>query len=203
MSKKILYFDCETTGLDPVKNDIIQLAGVIEIDGRVKESFDIRMQPFSYTDISSEALEVHGCTIDEIRTYQAPEEGYSQFISILSRHIAKFDRSDKLYPAGYNVGFDLNFLAEFFRKNNDKYLGSWINWKALDPLPWFRMHDLVGTICLPNYKLETICTTYGIEIKAHDALSDIMATREILSRMFCLFKDSPFPFDEVEISYPS
>lgn len=32
---KILHMDCETTGLDPKRNGIIQLALIIEVEGGV------------------------------------------------------------------------------------------------------------------------------------------------------------------------
>lgn len=35
--KKLLYIDTETTGLDPVKNDVIQIAGIL---GRYINKFD-------------------------------------------------------------------------------------------------------------------------------------------------------------------
>ena len=184
---KILYFDSETTGIDPVKNDIIQLSGAVEIDGDVKEVFDIKMQPHSFENISNEALEVHGMTIEDIKKFQPAKEGYYKFISILQKYVSKFDRSDKFYPAGYNAGFDINFVAEKFKKCGDKYLGSWWNWNAIDPLPILRWMDMKGKISLVNYKLETVCKHFGIEIKAHDALSDIQATIKVIKAVEKLY----------------
>jgi uncharacterized protein YprB with RNaseH-like and TPR domain len=37
----ILFIDIESTGLDPKRNGIIQIAGIIEINGEVKEKFQI------------------------------------------------------------------------------------------------------------------------------------------------------------------
>lgn len=183
MRKKILYFDTETTGLDPVKNDIIQLSGCIEIDGKIEEEFNIFMQPFSYDNISDEAISIHGLTLDMIKTYQTSKDGYRHFVSILQKYCDKFNNMDKYYPAGYNVSFDINFLAEFFKKHNDKFLGSWINWKALDPLPYLRLLDFMDMINLPNYKLETVAAHFNINLKAHDAMSDITATRMLIQRI--------------------
>jgi DNA polymerase-3 subunit epsilon len=177
--KKILWQDVETTGLDPVKNDIIQLAGIIEIDGQVVEEFDFKCQPFFYENISQEALDVHEITIDQIKSFEMPLKIQREFASVLGNHCDKFDRSDKFYPAGYNSKFDIDFLAQWFNKCGDKYLGSWINWRALDPLPLLYLMDYRGHISLPNYKLETVANFFGISIKAHDALSDVRAAREI------------------------
>lgn len=181
--KKVLFFDCETTGLDPVKNDPIQLAGLIEIDGKVVEEFNFKFQPTSWDNISQEALDVHGVTIEEMKTYPPAITAHDQLVEILSHHCEKFNRSDKFYPAGYNVKFDIDFLSQWFLKIGDKYLGSWINWRSLDPLPLLALMDFQDIISLPNYKLETVATALGIEIVAHDALSDIRATREIWRRL--------------------
>lgn len=42
---KILFFDCETTGIDPKKNAIHQLSGIMDIDGIIKETFDYKIKP--------------------------------------------------------------------------------------------------------------------------------------------------------------
>ena len=42
---KIFYFDTETTGLDPKRHDIIQLAYIVEINGEVKEEGEFKLQP--------------------------------------------------------------------------------------------------------------------------------------------------------------
>ncbi|MDA3833519.1 MAG: 3'-5' exonuclease [Spirochaetales bacterium] len=180
---KILYFDTETTGLDPKANDIIQLAMIIEIDGKVKEEVNMKMQPFDYDSVQEGALKVHGISIEEMKSFQTPQEAHKKIKKILSRHINKFDKRDKFFPAGYKVGFDLDFLSEFFKKNNDKYLGSYQNWQGLDPLPVFRLYGALGMVKVPNYKLTTMCEFLDIEIDAHDALSDIRATRILLKEV--------------------
>ena len=174
---KVLWFDTETTGLNAVVNDVIQLSGVIEVDGENKESFDIRCQPHNYENISQEALDVHGISIEELKGYQSPKKAHAEFLDILGKYVSKFDRDDKFWPGGYNVKFDLDFVAEWFKKCGDRYFGSWQNWRALDPLPMVNLLAYSGKLPpLPNHKLETICGHFKIEIKAHDALSDVEAT---------------------------
>jgi DNA polymerase-3 subunit epsilon len=181
---KRFYFDVETTGLDPKENDIIQLAYIIEIDEKIEKSGDITMQPFNYETVSDEALQVHGRTLEEIKTYKKPETSYLELLGILSKYIDKYDKTDKFQPAGYNVRFDLDFLKEFFIKNGDKYFGSFFNYKTIDPLQILYFLDGIGRIKpLENYKLITVCEYFEIEIKAHDALSDIRATKELIEKL--------------------
>ncbi len=185
---KILYFDVETTGLDPVKNDITQLAGLIEIDGKIVEEFNFKCQPLDWEAIEPRALEVTGIGLDQLKKFDKPDKVYGQFLSLLGNHVDKFDREDKMYFAGYNVRFDIDFLHNFFKKQNDKYFGSWFNWKAIDPLSILHWFNYLGQIDLENYKLETVCEHYGIKIKSHDALSDVKATREIIKKLEKLLK---------------
>lgn len=184
MTKKIFWFDVETTGLDSEQQDIIQLAFLIEIDGEVVEGRDMLMQPFSYDTISQEALDVHGRTIEEIKTYPNPRKTYADLITILEKYIDRYNPSDKFHPAGYNSRFDMDFLRQFFIKNDDKYYGSWFNYKAIDPLPLLHILDGLGYVSLDNYKLETVCNHYDIKHEAHDALSDISATKD-LAKLIC------------------
>jgi DNA polymerase-3 subunit epsilon len=180
---KELWFDVETTGLDCEKQDIVQLAMIVVIDNEEVATKEIRMKPFCFENVQTSALEVHGITIEEIQKYQDPQSAYQETISFLSQHCDKFDRADKFYPGGYNVRFDLDFLAAFFRKNNDKYFGSWQNWRVMDPLPLLYTMDACKQLSLPNYKLETVAEYFGVELKAHDAVSDVRASREVWKRL--------------------
>jgi DNA polymerase III subunit epsilon len=183
---KILYFDVETTGLDPVKNDIIQLAGMIEIDGELKEEFEFKVAPLpeNIQYVSQEALDTHGYSLDAIRQFTPANIIYRQLTALFDKYIAKYDKSDKFYPAGYNVDFDLKFLREFYLKQNDKYFGSYVNsFHQMDPLNILKFMHAMGLVNYPDYKLSTIAMAQGIGLQAHDAMSDIKATRFIIKRL--------------------
>lgn len=177
---KVLHIDTETTGLDPVKNDVIQIAGIIEINNEIKEEFEFKTRPFNIENADQKALDVHGYTLEQIRGFPDPNTAYQGLQTIFNKYINKFDKKDKFTPVGYGVEFDLNFLKQFFFKNHDNYWGSWVNWKKVDPLYLMYFLNHLGQVDLPDYKLGTVCQYFGIEIKTHDALSDIRATRELL-----------------------
>ena len=48
---KILWLDTETTGLNTDKCDLIQLAGIVIIDGEEKERFNFYCQPVNWENI--------------------------------------------------------------------------------------------------------------------------------------------------------
>ncbi len=181
--KKVFWFDVETTGLDCSKHGIVQLAGMIEVNREIEEEFEFKLRPFPGDQIEESALSVHGFTVEKISGFDDPKQIYGLLIKLLGRHCDRYDRNDKFYPAGYNVSFDYSFLQAFFLKNNDKYFGSWFNHRRLDPLAILWVGDYAGKYSLENYKLETVAGHFGIGIQAHDALSDVKATREIFTRL--------------------
>lgn len=174
------WFDSETTGLDPVKNDIIQIAGVIEIDGEIIEEYEFKCRPHDPESYSQKALDVHGFTIEEMKEWPEPLDVYSKLQFMMGQYVDKYNPKDKYIPAGHNVGFDIDMFMQFSKKCGDKYLGSFIQRKALDTLVFATICRSEGLLKdVENDKLATLAKHFGIEIKAHDALSDIQANVQV------------------------
>lgn len=181
--KKCLWFDTETTGLNSYKNDIIQIACIVEVEGNVLDQFESKIRPFDPANVEPKALEVNGLKLEDVLKYPDPKIVHKEFTKFISNYIDKFDKADKFAPAGYNIKFDIDFLMSFFRKCGDSYYGSYFNYKAIDPLYMIHVMDYERKINLPNYKLVTVCNHYNINIEAHEALSDIKATRELFKTL--------------------
>lgn len=189
---KNLYFDTETTGLDAAANGLIQLAMIIEIDGVVVEEVNLKLKPHPTDLINDEALAVNGITREMLENEEGRlscREGYLELIKILSKYVSQYDRADKFTPIGYNVSFDMEVLRQFFLKNGDKYFGSWMWWNAADPLQLLRFLKYARKVDLPDFKLSSVCAHFGIPIDAHDALSDIKATRDLAILLRDKYKD--------------
>lgn len=181
MKGKIFWFDVETTGLSASDNCLIQLAAVIEINGRVEDEIDILVSPPPNTIIEDDALKVHGRTKNEILEFQSPSSAHNELLYHLVPFIDKYDKRDKFVPAGYFVNFDVQFLRSHFNNVNDKYFGSWFTSVSLDVSSFVAESVIkLGTILPQDFKLSTICKHHNIkDFKAHDALADIKATREL------------------------
>lgn len=179
---KTLYLDVETSGLNPIKSALLQVACIIDIDGEIKEKRSWYIRPFEDDEIDDKALEINRLTREQIAAFPLPWEFHREFIDMLAKHVDKFDRTDKFYTAGYNVRFDVDFLSSFFKKIGDDYYGSWFNGRLVDPYPLFQWRDWVGGIKLPNYRLGTVCEKFDIKFagEAHDAMIDIQATRDLI-----------------------
>ena len=184
---KILFFDCETTGTNPELHDITQFAAIVEIDGVVKEEVNWRCQPSHWENVDPKALEVTGVSLEELRELETPDKMAKKIKRLFDKYIDKFDKNDKFFPAGHNVTFDLNFLQNFWKQHIDQYgTGSYQNWKALDSLIFINFLMGSGRVkesTIKDRKLSTIAEWAGVELDAHDALSDIRATRIIINRM--------------------
>jgi len=186
---KTIFFDCETTGVNPIKNDIIQIAGIIENEGKEIDNFNIKMQPFSWENVEQKALDVNNITIEQLKGFPEPTMAYSEIVSLFDKHIDKFDREDKFIVCGYNVRFDIGFLKEFFIKNNDSYLFSYLG-RIKDPMHIVDYLRTLNKIDVKSSKLSDVCNYFNIDIgNAHDAMADIVATKKIMEKLDNLFRN--------------
>ncbi len=186
---KTIFFDCETTGVNPVNNDIIQIAGIIENEGEEIDNFNIRMQPFSWENVEQKALDVNKITIEQLKEFPEPNIAYQELTSIFDKHIDKFNKEDKFIVCGYNVRFDIGFLKEFFIKNNDSYLFSYLG-RIKDPMHIIDYLRTLNKIDVKSSKLSDVCDYFNIDIgNAHDAMADIVATKKIMEKLDNLFRN--------------
>lgn len=187
---KVLWLDVETTGLDAVVNDVIQIAGIIEIDGKVDVEFDFSIQPHNWDNINPKALEVSGTTMDDLLRFEMPHDVKTQLEGLFMRYVDKFDKTDKFVMAGYNVDFDARFMKQFWNKCGDKWWGSFVEYKNYDVYPLFKTYADAAQITVPNHKLVSAAEHFGLSFGdegAHNALGDIRVTREVGNRIKDIF----------------
>lgn len=186
---KILWLDTETTGLDCNKNDIVQISGIVIINGKEQERFNLYSRPTNFDNISQEALEKNNMTIEKLKQLPEPNETFNKFKSVLAKYVNQYDINDKFYLAGQNVKFDLDFLKKFFLKNNDNFFGSWFYYYTIDLMSLAIILHTAGLITFKNFKLETIAKELDIECdkNLHDASVDIDLARKCFCRLFAKF----------------
>ena len=186
---KLLFLDTETTGLNPEKHGLIQVAGIIEIDGVEKERFDLHCQIFDEQVVDPKALKVNGHTLEQIKKYPEPTKTHAEFKAILEKYVDKYDKSDKFYIVGQNIPFDYGLLDKWFKNCGDDYLYSYINYDKVDLVALTAAFKVAGIHDFENVKLETVAKKFGIEFKAHDAAADIDVTRQVFYRYVDEIKD--------------
>lgn len=191
---KLLFYDLETSGLDPKRSAILQMAIIIEYDGKVVEESTWDMAPHKGANIETRALEVNGIDPGDLYHRPDPVLQYQRFKKVLDRHVDKFNKGDKMTLAGYNNSqFDDPFLREFFKRNEAgrrfSVFGSYFTHFSLDArhmITWLHHCGQIDRpdVKLPDLKLTNVCFHLGIPlVAAHDALADVRATRILVRRL--------------------
>jgi DNA polymerase-3 subunit epsilon len=182
---KILYLDLETTGLNPKQCSIVQLGVTIEIDHEILHNLCIYVKPFDGCVIEPGVEAVHDLIPMAKSSGQTYKEVYVNLIELMSKHVDKYNKKDKFFLIGYNVGFDDGFMREMWKRNRDVYYGSWFWWPPIDVAVLACNHLKSERHRLENFKLSTLAAYLAIDRQggAHDALSDINLTREIYKRV--------------------
>ncbi len=184
---KILFFDLETTGTQSDKHGIHQLSGSVVINGEVKETFDLHVQPHPGAVIEQGALDVAGVTQEQIMAYPPMPVVYGQFINIISKYDDRYNKTDKFFLAGYNISnFDNPFLRAWFGHNGDKYFGSYFWPNCLDVMVLATPFLLEQRPQMMNFKQGNVAKTLGIPVddtKLHDALYDIEICKSIYDKV--------------------
>lgn len=181
---KTIWIDTETTGTDPNKHGLIQIALIVEIGNEIKEKASFNIRPFDSDEIEDEALQVNGITRDDLESYPLPDEIFREIMVLIGKYIDPYDRMDKFIVAGYNTQFDLDFLRAFWAKMNHKYFGSYFYHKPIDVDAIIVLINRVKGE-LPRYaKLVDALRRFGIEPPAdlHDAMTDIVYTRKLYGK---------------------
>lgn len=198
MPTKRIFLDVETTGLWETKHAIHQLAGLIEIDGKVVDTFDLRMRPWegAVIDVDRKTqipvpLKVSGITNETIMAYPDPAVQCSKLLSICEKYIDMADDKDRFFLVAHNAEFDTKFMRMFMMKFGK---GS--------PFSRFGKVFRTSSICtrtlaavaleekyadMENFQLATIAKEFGLDmsgIALHDAMGDIKLTRDVFYACF-------------------
>ena len=180
MGVKQIWIDCETTGLDPKTDTIIELAA--ECDGDIFHAYCLPdTKPNNWDFISN----LTGITAEFLFQFGTTESAlYKKFNEWICKKIDRYDKTDKAVLCGYGARFDMDFIRALFDRNNDKYFGSFFFSLPMDVQSLVAQGLLIGIVpILENMKLETVCNHFNIGIDAHSALSDIISTRRLFNKL--------------------
>ena len=188
---KLCYIDVETTGLNANKHAIIQLAYIIEINGKVKAKGSYQINPKTYNksrEVEPRALEVNGITMEQLASYEDQAEAFIKFLRVLESHISI---EEKLTFVAYNSPFDIKFVQAWFQDNgrqND--YGRYFTYKDLDVFALVKYLIHAGPLAtMKSHKLSDLCEYFAITLTdTHDAISDIEATRELHLKLMNFIK---------------
>jgi DNA polymerase-3 subunit epsilon len=177
---KLLWIDVETTGLDPVKNEIIQIAALLECtEKQIGQEFITYVKPTDFSCIDEKATETHGISIEQMKLFPDSEFVYKNFKELLYKWVDPMNKETRITLCGQNVQFDSMFINEFFKRNNDEYWRAFVTPGVFDLKNLTIQYELFhGRKIFDSYKLGRVCEILGVKLNnAHDAVSDIQSTR--------------------------
>lgn len=165
----IIVIDLETTGLDPVEHEIIEIGAVLSGDAFAPSIlFERKVNPEHLETASQEAFQINGFT----------PESWGQAIP-LDEALVALDPliAGDITIAGWGVAFDVAFLKAAYAR-----LG----------LPWMNTRRRLLDICsaaqfllpgLESYSLTSVAEKLGVKHGGHRALADAMCTLEVARKL--------------------
>jgi len=178
-----IFYDVETTGTEPNKHSLHQIAGIIEVDGVIKETFNIYSRPHPKALIDQSALDTCKVSKETILSYPDMQTAKNTFCRTIAKYVDKYDKKSKAYLVGYNNrGFDDKFLRMWFTLCDDPYFGSWFWSDSRDVLVLASEYLEPRRASMPDFQLHTVAKTLGIEVdkeRLHDATYDVSLTYQI------------------------
>ena len=184
---RIAVFDTETTGVDPKKNGITQIAlelGVIKNEVyHTTGEYNFTVRPFPTDVIEEQALKVQGRTREEVMAGEEPRVVYRKLLEILGSVVDKYNKKDKMFFVAYNGSFDMDFLRSFWMKNGDEFFGSFFFYPDIDVCRIAGFKAMEDRPEMQNFKLGTVADHFGIERPPfgdlHDASVDLALTLDL------------------------
>lgn len=176
MDNLLCILDTETTGLDPKKNEVIQVAAVVcSPDLKVLGTISFKLHPERPETATKKALEINGYSP---RTWKAKFRTHKKAWLHFNKELRKIAGRSKVSMVGQNVKFDYRFMREEYRRAGVKFP---FNRDMLDVIDVAKLWCRAAGITLSSYRLENLCRLSGVtNARAHDALADAKATLGVL-----------------------
>ena len=164
--------DIETTGLNPVKNEIIELSAIKITNNMPEKVFSTLIKPKN--PISGFITSLTGISNLMVQNETSIEDVMQSFYDFVGESII----------LGHNVHFDMNFI----RANSKRILNKNFPNKTLDTLKLAR--KILSDV--PNYKLDTLAKYYNISTEGHHrGLTDCQITNKLYQNLRLTAQNMP------------
>lgn len=174
LNERLVIFDTETTGLNTELDDIIQIAAIEIIKGKIGKSFEV----FIKTEKSLEnSIKIHKISNEFLsKNGLQPKEALKKFNDFI----------DGAVLVAHNLDFDLNILISNFNRNkvDSNIKSSVLKYDSI---------ELTRRLFprLSNYNLEYLIEEFNLEGEnTHNALDDVKATADLVIHLVNNFIES-------------
>jgi DNA helicase-2/ATP-dependent DNA helicase PcrA len=165
-NQRIVVFDTETTGLDTDNDDVIQIAAVELINGKVGQIFEVYINTaFDLT----ESEKIHKISKEYLDEYAIDKtDAFTQFLDFVGDDIL----------VAHNSEYDYKIIASNLKRIGiEKSLNRKKIYDSIDVAK--RVHPR-----LPSYKLEFLLNHLNIKgVNSHNAVDDVKATANLLKSL--------------------
>src|SRR3989344_5395467 len=167
----LAFIDIETTGLDVVNHEIIEIGCVLATSQlEVVEEFELKIKPERIGAADPVSLKISHY---EEKLWQEAHS-LKEAMNILS------EKAKDAIMVGQNVSFDLSFLEHAFSKTGIK---NSMHYHKLDTISiaWAKFHK---DIDFEHFSLREMCLYFGIKNEGiHTGLGDARATYELYKKL--------------------
>lgn len=166
-----VVIDCETTGLDPSCDQIIEFAALSVVDGRPAGLYHSLVSPGRPLDRDiSELTGIDDETLSDTPTFAQIADDIA---SVVGGRLV----------VGHNVSFDIAFVdAEFRRQERESVLDA-----RRSVCTAASARELLPRSVVGRYKLATLADVLELEHRpSHRAVDDVLATVDLLSRLYAV-----------------
>jgi len=170
----LAFIDIETTGLDVLRHEILEIGCVITDHKRkVLLEFEIKIQPEHVENADPMAIKVN----------HFRDRDWSEAIPLDDALKIFAEKTKDCIMVGQNVAFDSGFLEYNFNKLKMK---NTLFYHRLDTISiaWAKLNHKTD---IDHYSLRELCKYFGIKNEhPHSALSDARATYELYEKLMAI-----------------
>ncbi|MGE3300028.1 MAG: 3'-5' exonuclease [Arcobacter sp.] len=173
LPNEFISLDCETTGLNPKKDEILSIGAVLIRDNKIlmRNTFNVFLKPSK--NINAESIKIHHIRKVDLENALNPEDAIYQLLDFIgSRPIV-----------GYYIKFDVTIISKYTKN----FIGIKLPNETIEVSSlYFKTRKRSSDYEFIDLKFDTILKTLDIPaLGKHDALNDAIMT----AMMFLKLKD--------------
>lgn len=171
IKNEYVCLDCETSGLNPKKDEILSIGAVIIKDNKIlmRETFNIFVKPSK--EINPESIKIHHIRLIDLENGLDSKEAIYKLLEFIGSRII----------VGYYIQFDIAIISKYTKE----FIGIKLPNKSIEVSSlYYETRKKSNHYGLVDLKFDTILRNLNIPILGkHDALNDAIMTAMIFLKL--------------------